>query len=251
MTGVIGLSVEQDTVEHLESSLSVLSHELGNSVNSLKITLEMLLRNSESIDREQQSDFLRRALEQVGRQHRFLNAIRSYSNVNVGKLAWTRLDLFWESFIGPVRERMAAKGIDFKAATPRSSVLILTNQRSLLSALAHLVENAEDAVEGASDPEVEIVLDEGAVKTGYLRIMIRDNGSGIAPPYQTRIYIPFFTTKPGRAGMGLALARKVLTRSDGFLNVRSRRPRGAAASVWLRAANSESALPGNAQVMDS
>src|SRR5262249_16747574 len=39
---------------------------------------------------------------------------------------------------------------------------------------------------------------------------VSDDGPGIAPEFQERLFSPFFTTNPGHCGVGLALARKLV-----------------------------------------
>ena len=48
-----------------------------------------------------------------------------------------------------------------------------------------------------------------------LIVAVTDNGTGIAPAAQQRLFTPFFTTKPHGIGMGLALVQKIIVSHDG------------------------------------
>ena len=65
-------------IEDLEQIFSILRHEFGNTVNSLKMTLDVLVRNFDTFDDSAKVEFLHRALVLVARQHKFLDAMRSY-----------------------------------------------------------------------------------------------------------------------------------------------------------------------------
>jgi signal transduction histidine kinase len=51
-------------------------------------------------------------------------------------------------------------------------------------------------------------------------IEIRDGGAGIANP--DNLFVPFFTTKPGGSGIGLALSRQIVEAHGGALAVENR-----------------------------
>lgn len=70
--------------------------------------------------------------------------------------------------------------------------------------LINLVNNGlTHAFEGRS--EGEILISAIALDAEWVQVIIRDNGSGIAPENMGRIYDPFFTTKLGKGGSGLGL----------------------------------------------
>ncbi len=73
----------------------------------------------------------------------------------------------------------------------------------------NLVDNALEAMEGAQEQRLRV---ETAFDGKHRVLRIGDNGRGIPPELQPRLFEPFFTTKgPGRAGLGLFMARRLLT----------------------------------------
>ena len=50
---------------------------------------------------------------------------------------------------------------------------------------------------------------------------MRDNGEGILPDVQDKVFVPFFTTKPGGSGIGLSLCRQVMNRHGGNITLQS------------------------------
>ncbi|MEO7973941.1 MAG: ATP-binding protein, partial [Thermoanaerobaculia bacterium] len=64
-------------------------------------------------------------------------------------------------------------------------------------------------------------------------ITIDDRGSGISPQIRDRLFEPFASGRAGGAGLGLALARRIVLMHGGGLELRSREPYGTRAAVRL------------------
>ncbi|MEK7701410.1 MAG: HAMP domain-containing sensor histidine kinase, partial [candidate division NC10 bacterium] len=62
---------------------------------------------------------------------------------------------------------------------------------------------------------------------------VADTGPGIPASERDRIFNPFYTTKEGGTGIGLALAHKIVEDHGGTIDFRSDRPRGATFTVVL------------------
>ena len=69
----------------------------------------------------------------------------------------------------------------------------------------------------------------------HVRIVVRDDGSGIPPEILPRIFEPFLTTKEtGRGvGLGLAISHSILERHNGNIEVQSEVGRGTTFTVTL------------------
>jgi two-component system sensor histidine kinase RegB len=97
--------------------------------------------------------------------------------------------------------------------------------RAFEQAIANLLDNAAEATQGRSARQVRVQL--SRVRDD-LQLTVADNGVGVPEPLLRRIGEPFFTTKePGRGtGLGLYLARHVVEREGGELQVESTEGRG-------------------------
>jgi signal transduction histidine kinase len=101
--------------------------------------------------------------------------------------------------------------------------------------LGALLENCSQAMatDGepgeAPEPVVEISC---TTKADELILQVSDNGPGLAGVDPERIFAPFYTTRPGRLGLGLYLARKLAERCGGTVICHSV-PKGALFSLRL------------------
>jgi len=85
--------------------------------------------------------------------------------------------------------------------------------------LINLTLNAMQAVEGRDGARIEMRARIDRRSRPVLQIV--DNGPGIPPDVQERIFVPFFTTKEDGSGIGLSLSRQIMRLHGGTLTVRS------------------------------
>jgi two-component system, NtrC family, sensor histidine kinase HydH len=64
---------------------------------------------------------------------------------------------------------------------------------------------------------------------------VRDNGPGLSAEQLARVGQPFYTTKPRGLGVGLAMARRIVERAGGRLEIDSAPGRGTAVRLHLAA----------------
>ena len=67
----------------------------------------------------------------------------------------------------------------------------------------------------------------------YIKLSFEDRGPGIAPEHLPNIFDPYFTTKPGATGLGLATAHTIIQRHGGNISVNSQVGSGTTFSVFL------------------
>jgi len=218
------------SVDQLDRVFSILRHELGNSVNSLKVTLEVLCNSFSLLDDGKKLDLLHLAREQVAKQHNFLNGVRAYTRTAAGDLTAISIDLFWFEYMQMVSTRLAARNIRFNQSAPMEHCVITGNRVALERLLDLLVDNAVDAVDEAEKPAIAI----SSFTSGrFLNIIIQDNGTGCVNENQHKIFLPFFSTRKDRLGLGLPMACKLLDGMGGDLKISSQAAGGSTARVRL------------------
>jgi PAS domain S-box-containing protein len=75
----------------------------------------------------------------------------------------------------------------------------------------------------------------------YVRVTVEDHGSGIPAENLSRIYDPFFTTKPKGSGLGLAVVHSIVKRHGGHVDVTSHEGSGTTFSIYLPTTGKETA----------
>jgi nitrogen fixation/metabolism regulation signal transduction histidine kinase len=94
------------------------------------------------------------------------------------------------------------------------------DERMLRQAVLNLLRNAAEAIdESRAERRVSVsgANERDAAGKEWVVVKIEDTGAGVAPADLRRIFIPFFSTKAGGHGVGLALAHRVVTEHGGTL----------------------------------
>lgn len=136
-------------------------------------------------------------------------------------------------------ERLLREGIfvDWRPAAKLPNVPGRTN--ALRSMIKHLVDNAILAIKDGGTGR-EIMITSGVMPSGEVKLEIRDFGPGLEGDLRLKIYEPFFTAwKKTRSctGMGLVLARQIVTDQGGSLEIENVMSGGCKAEVVFAAAS--------------
>lgn len=124
--------------------------------------------------------------------------------------------------------RADERGISLRIYQPEALPPTWLDKNRLHDAILNIVGNAIEAQpKSAQAPYIEIRLRFNPTQHCFI-IKIEDNGPGIPPDIQKRIFQPFFSTKGSKGtGLGLALARKVARENGGNLQLQSEVDKGA------------------------
>ena len=129
----------------------------------------------------------------------------------------------------------------------RKAVRAIADRLQLEQVLINLAANARDATttNGVIVIETETVTldaesprlhrEEGAAPGPYVRISVRDDGTGMSPDTLARAFEPFFTTKAvgHGTGLGLSMVYGIAKQSGGHVHIESTLGSGTAVSVYL------------------
>src|SRR6202011_2143299 len=77
----------------------------------------------------------------------------------------------------------------------------------------------------------------------YVKVQVADNGGGIDAKSVTKIFDPYFTTKPLATGLGLSISYSVVKKHGGLLQLESTAPHGSTFAFYLPATDAEPQLP--------
>jgi nitrogen fixation/metabolism regulation signal transduction histidine kinase len=110
--------------------------------------------------------------------------------------------------------------------------LAMADPEAIKRALANLIDNAAEAMQGSQVREIHIST---ALLDGRdgLEIMIADTGHGINREVKEKLFLPYFSTKKRGTGLGLAIVRRIIEDHHGSIRVEENRPVGAKFLVEL------------------
>lgn len=129
-----------------------------------------------------------------------------------------------------IEPQVQAAGCRFRVQHDLGRLELPGNREALAGALTNLLANAMQAC--GANGEISLT----AMRRGdAVEITVRDNGPGIAPETQARLFEPFYTTRSGGTGLGLAVVQAVAQAHGGSAWVESVPGRGATFGIRLPA----------------
>lgn len=239
-----------EAVAELSASLA---HEIKNPLASIRSAVEQL--TGEGVDAEDKRVLERLVVRESDRLSRLLAEFIDFARVRVRDAGTVRMGTVVRNAADLVRAHPDASGRAILLELPEGEGPAVRGDEDLLHrAVANLVLNgAQWAGEGG---EVRVSLD--TVHSDVLspelgiselvRLRVTDTGPGIPPEDADEVFAPFFTSRPGGTGLGLALVQRAVDVHGGAVFVDRDRPReapgeGATFVVYLHALPEPAAQP--------
>jgi signal transduction histidine kinase len=209
-----------------------MAHQIGTPLNLISTHVQLLIQSTppqaDSIDR------LKAIQDQIGKLTAVVRTALDSSRPPA--VPHERADLATLvrrvcQMAGPMLQQA---GIEIEVGTPNQSAEVLTDPVQLELALLNLITNSVDAMPsgGILTVQLERVNDR-------LRLEIQDTGEGIPSELLGHVFDPWVTTKPqGKgSGLGLSIARQVVTSHGGTIRAENRPGKGAVFTIDLPVAS--------------
>ena len=209
-------------------------HEIKNHLSTLSLNLQLLAEDFE----DPQSLRERRALERVKRLKGECQRLVDVSNdflrfARVQEVERTPADL--AVVVGEVVDffdpTARAANIEVKSYLPADLPPVALDADLFKQALLNLLLNAQQAMPDGG----EVTLQAGR-ENGTVCLNVIDAGKGMTPEVAAKVFRPFFSTRPGGTGLGLATTRKIVEAHGGTIEVQSEVGRGSKFTIRLPAA---------------
>lgn len=182
--------------------ISGVAHELNNPLAAIKGYTDLLLLTSQ-VDPQTRAALTKVSMES-NRAARLVQDLLAFARPETPKIEPLRLNELIERHVTQRKEEISAKGLSLELALDAGARPVLASGDQLQQVLAHLLNNAIEAIEETDAAGAIRISTKAADGKVYLRV--EDNGPGIDADVLPRIFEPFFTTKPVGTGTGLGLS---------------------------------------------
>jgi signal transduction histidine kinase len=212
--------------------LSVMTHEIMNSVAPISSLAETLKNRLASNDTETLDD-LELGIDTIKRRSEgLLKFAETYRNLNkITKLNLQKMyirELFanLHQLMQPTFEQ---KNIELEIILKDTDLVLEADQSLIEQVLINLIVNAIEAVKEKEEPKIILSAEQTLNKKIILKVA--DNGPGIPEEVLDKIFIPFFSTKKSGSGIGLSLCKQIVMLHRGTIQVQSIENKGTVFSM--------------------
>ncbi len=210
---------------------AMITHEVRNPLSSIGLNTELL--DDELGEHQNEARELVRAIHrEVDRLTAITEEYLSFARLPKPKPAPEPVNTLVGALAGFVRADLAVKQVKLEVDLGEGDPIALIDAAQIRQCLINLVRNASEAV--ASKGGGSVTLRTRRVGD-RITISVHDDGPGIAPDVLPRMFDPFFSTKEGGSGLGLALTQQIVKDHGGDLAVESTLGRGTTFTVSVPA----------------
>ena len=206
-------------------------HELKNHISTLNLNLQILAEEFEEAQNPRERRVLDRIQRLQGECSRMVDVSNDFNrfarlvNLNsrperIDKILGEVLDFF-----GPTAR---ANNIEVRTFFPSDLPLVRLDSEVFKQAILNLFLNAFQALPIGGEITIQVNIEQN-----HCVLRIIDTGHGMPPEVVSRVFKPYYTTKPGGSGLGLATTKKIIEAHGGSIGVESEPKRGTCFTISL------------------
>jgi two-component system, sporulation sensor kinase E len=224
-------TIESERLNALTLLAAGVAHEIGNPLNSLNIHLQLMERQARKFDgagQDELQESIDIARSEIARLDsivtQFLRAIRPTrpqlrpENINAIVQEVVRF------FASQIEDRDIVVEQELRSDLP----LIQVDRDQMKQAFYNVIKNSLEAMKRRGVLRIRTDMDDSHVFIKFV-----DTGGGISAENLSRIFEPYFTTKPSGTGLGLLIVRRIVREHGGELSVESNEGKGLTLTIRL------------------
>lgn len=180
------------------------AHEVKNPLTPMRLSIQSFERKFNPNDPNIQpkvKEFSQSLIQQIDTMSAIASAFSNFAQMpeqknellNIVEVVKLAVDIFNEDYIN--------------FTTNEEEIYATFDRAQLIRIITNLLKNASQATQHKDNPKIEVKLSSNDTE---VKICISDNGTGISPAYQKRIFEPKFTTKSSGMGLGLGIIKTII-----------------------------------------
>jgi PAS domain S-box-containing protein len=210
-----------EAITQLEEFSYSVSHDLRSPARAMEAYATAVIEDYGPLLDEKGRGYLQKIVRGSARMDKLIQDLLTYSKVTRARIQLQRVEL--ASIIGDIIDHYP------EMQPPRAQITlhaplhaVRAHEASLTQALSNLLYNAIKFVHPGTVPRVDVRSERRA---GIVRLWVADNGIGIKPELQSRLFGMFeridIDSRYEGTGIGLAIAKKAIERMNGAIGVES------------------------------
>jgi len=224
-------TIESERLNALTLLAAGVAHEIGNPLNSLHIHLQLMerkVRELEGSTREELQESIDIARAEISRLDsivtQFLRAIRP----SRPQLHRENINTIVEEAVRFFSPEIEARDIVVEQELRSDLPLLELDREQMKQAFYNVIKNGFEAMKRHGVLRIRTDRDDT-----HVLVTFTDTGGGISAENLSRVFEPYFTTKPSGTGLGLLIVRRIVREHGGELSVESSDGKGLTLAIRL------------------
>jgi len=224
-------TIESERLNALMLLAAGVAHEIGNPLNSLHIHLQLMersvqeLRDGAKAELQQSIDVARSEVNRLDSiVTQFLRAIRP----SRPQLRPENVNAIVEEAVRFFAPEIQDRGIVVKQELRADLPLLQLDRDQMKQAFYNVIKNSLEAMKRHGTLRIHTDLDDTHVLIRFV-----DTGGGMSAENLSRVFEPYFTTKPAGTGLGLLIVRRIVREHGGELSIESEKGKGLTLTIRL------------------
>jgi signal transduction histidine kinase len=206
------------------------AHEIRSPLTALRLRVYSMQRVLG--DARSQAD-LQLISEEITRLDGIVRDFLEFAKPRQLALQSCQVPLLLDKTLELLAHKLAATGVTVERDEEPGLPAVQADPQQLKQVFVNVLNNAIEALPEGGVIRIAVRRAEPVEGQRTVRIVVSDNGPGILPELRDSIFEPFFGTKAEGTGLGLWVARRILSEHGGGIELEPAGPTGTAFSLWL------------------
>ncbi|MHC4249668.1 MAG: sensor histidine kinase [Planctomycetota bacterium] len=223
--------LRQERLAYVGTLSSGLAHEIRTPLNAILMNIELVAEGLDAVADEKREEFatrVERVKREATRLRKTLDSFLAFARPPRLERMPVRVNGYLAELIEFVEPEAARHGITIEHDFQDELYPVYVDQHQLAQVVMNLLTNAREAV-----GEQGVITVRTRETDESVEIDVEDNGGGVDPANEERVFEVFFSTKDQGTGLGLGIARRIVEEHGGELLLENHPGRGARFVVRL------------------
>jgi signal transduction histidine kinase len=214
------IAAREQLISDLDAFARMVAHDLKNPLNTINLSSAWLWHNYQDTADPQTKEFLQAVVQTAARMERIINELLILASVRQQEITLRPLKM--GSVVKEVTDSLAFMIQEYQAeiVLPNRWPVALGHTGWVEEIWTNYITNAIKY--GGRPPRIELGAE--PLKNGKIKFWVRDNGDGIHPDAQVKLFKEFSRLDRARAkgyGLGLAIVKRIVQKLGGEVSIES------------------------------
>ena len=214
-----------DRLAALGELVAGVAHEVRNPLGTIRASIQLLEMENPNVPTIVELGGVIK--QEIDRLDRVIKTLLDFGRPAKPVFAEVDMATVIEDVVG-VMQRYAGGSHVRISSRALDGARVWADADKLKQALINLIFNAVQAMPAGGEVDIEALKEDG-----FVRLAVKDTGSGIARDALAKIWDPFYTTRDDGTGLGLAIVHRIVDEHGGYITVASEPGRGTTFTLRL------------------